>query len=91
MNLLDTVLPIAIGCFALALALNAWRLFAGPALVDRVLALDTLYINTLAMLVLLGVRLRTEHYFEAALVIALLGFAGTVVLAKYLLRGAVVE
>ena len=91
MSLLDTVLPIGIGCFAIALALNAWRLFKGPALIDRVLALDTLYINTLALLVLLGIRLRTELYFEAALIIALLGFAGTVVLSKYLLRGTVVE
>lgn len=91
MNLLDTALPIAIGCFSIALALNAWRLLKGPALVDRVLALDTLYINTLALLVLLGIRLRTELYFEAALVIALLGFSSTVVLSKYLLRGTVVE
>ena len=91
MNLLQSVLPFAIGCFAIALAMNAWRLFKGPALVDRVLALDTLYINTLALLVLLGVRLRTELYFEAALIIALLGFSSTVALSKYLMRGTVVE
>ncbi len=91
MNLFETVLPIAIGAFTVALALNVWRLAWGPAPVDRVLALETLYINTLALLVLLGMRLRTEVYFEAALVIALLGFTGTVVLAKFLLRGTVVE
>ena len=91
MNLLGTVLPWAIGAFVVALALNAWRLLRGPSLPDRILALDTLYINTLALLVLLGIQLRTELYFEAALVIALLGFDSTVVLSKYVLRGDIVE
>lgn len=91
MNLLATVLPWAIGAFAVALALNAWRLLRGPSLPDRILALDTLYINTLALLVLLGVQWRTELYFEAALVIAMLGFVSTVVLSKYVLRGDIVE
>lgn len=89
--LLAAVLPWAIGAFALAMALTAWRLLRGPAAVDRVLALDTLYINALALLVLLGVAWDTALYFEAALLIALLGFAGTVVLAKFLLRGDIVE
>lgn len=91
MNLLPAVLPWAIGGFALALLLNAWRLLRGPALPDRILALDTLYINTLALLVLLGIYLGTDLYFEAALVIAMLGFIGTVVLSKYLLRGDITE
>ena len=91
MNLLGTVLPWAIGAFVVALALNAWRLLRGPSLPDRILALDRLYINTLALLVLLGIQLRTELYFEAALVIALLGFDSTVVLSKYVLRGDIVE
>ena len=75
----------------LAMALNAWRLLKGPALVDRILALDTLYINTIALLVLLGMQRGTAMYFEAALLIALLGFVGTVVLSKFLLRGDIVE
>ena len=91
MNLLGTVLPWAIGAFVVALALNAWRLLRGPSLPDRILALDTLYINTLALLVLLGIQLRTELYFEAALVIAMLGFVSTVVLSKYVLRVDIVE
>jgi len=91
MNLLATVLPWAIGGFALALLLNAWRLLRGPGLPDRILALDTLYINTLALLVLLGIYRGTDVYFEAALVIAMLGFIGTVVLSKFLLRGDIVE
>jgi multicomponent K+:H+ antiporter subunit F len=91
MNILAAVLPWAVGGFALALALNAWRLLRGPGIADRVLALDTLYINTLALLVLLGLWLDTKLYFEVALLIALLGFVGTVVLSKFSLRGDIVE
>lgn len=91
MNLLSTVLPWAIGGFALSLLLAAWRLLRGPSVADRILALDALYINSLALLVLLGLRRGTELYFEAALLIAMLGFIGTVVLAKYLLRGDIAE
>ena len=91
MNLLAAVLPWAMAAFVFALALNAWRLLKGPSLVDRILALDTLYINTLALLVLLGIQRGTPLYFEAALVIAMLGFASTVVLSKYLSRGDIVE
>lgn len=91
MNLLATVLPWAMAAFVFALALSAWRLLRGPSLVDRILALDTLYINTIALLVLLGIQRGTPLYFEAALVIAMLGFASTVVLSKYLLRGNIVE
>ena len=58
---------------------------------DRILALDTLYVNSMALLVLLGLRFDTSLYFEAALIIAMLGFVGTVALSKYLLRGDIVE
>jgi multicomponent K+:H+ antiporter subunit F len=88
---LAAVLPLAIGGFALALVLNAWRLFRGPGVADRILALDTLYINTLALLVLVGIRLNSDLYFEVALLIALLGFVGTVVLSKFVLRGDIAE
>ncbi len=91
MSLLATVLPWGMAIVVLAMALNAWRLMKGPALVDRILALDTLYINTIALLVLLGMQRATAMYFEAALLIALLGFVGTVVLSKFLLRGRIVE
>lgn len=91
MSLLFAVLPAAIAAFAVALALAAWRLLRGPSLADRILALDTLYIDSLALLVLLGMERQSQLYFEAALIIALLGFVGTVVLSKYLLRGDIVE
>lgn len=91
MTLLPVVLPWIVAAFALALALNAWRLLSGPGLVDRVLALDTLYVNALALLVVLGVQWADKVFFELALLIGLLGFVGTVALAKYLLRGDIVE
>lgn len=91
MSLLLAVLPVAIASFAISLALSAWRLLKGPSLADRILALDTLYINALALLVLLGIQRGSQLYFEAALLIAMLGFAGTVVLSKYVLRGDIVE
>jgi multicomponent K+:H+ antiporter subunit F len=89
--ILAHVLPWAIGALALALLLTAWRLCKGPGLPDRILALDTLYINALALLVLLGIAFDTALYFEVALLIGLLGFIGTVVLSKYLSRGDIVE
>ncbi len=91
MNILGTALPVAMAIFVISMALNAWRLAIGPSIPDRILALDTLYINALALLVLLGMSRGSDIYFEAALVVALLGFASTVVLSKYLLRGDIVE
>jgi multicomponent K+:H+ antiporter subunit F len=86
-----TLLPWAIGAFVLALLLNVYRLLRGPGLADRILALDTLYINSMALLILLGIRFDTAAFFEAALVIAALGFVGTVVLSKFVIRGDIVE
>lgn len=82
---------IAMGAFAVAMALNLYRLLRGPGVVDRILALDTLYVNTIALLVLAGLRDGSTIYFEAALVIAMLGFVGTVVLSKYVIRRDIIE
>ncbi|MBK9245832.1 MAG: K+/H+ antiporter subunit F [Burkholderiales bacterium] len=86
-----TLLPLAIGAFTLALLLNLFRLLRGPGLADRILALDTMYINSMALLILLGIHFGTAVFFEAALVIALMGFVGTVVLSKFVIRGDIVE
>ena len=91
MSWLAVVLPWAAGGIGLAMLLALWRLLRGPTAPDRILALDTLYVNAMALLVLLGIRFGTTLYFEAALVIAMLGFIGTVALSKYLLRGGIVE
>ena len=91
MNILDLALSIAIVAVTLAVALCAWRLFRGPETTDRILALDTLSMNAVALIVLLGIRWQTALRFEAALLVAMLGFASTVALARYLSRGDVVE
>ena len=75
----------------LAMLLALVRLLRGPSLPDRILALDTLFVSAIAQLVLFGMHLGTAVYFEAALVIAMLGFVGTVVLSKYVLRRDFVE
>ena len=67
------------------------RLLKGPDTVDRILALDTLYINALALLIIFGVWLSSRLFFEAALLIALFGFVSTVALCKYLLRGDIID
>ena len=89
--ILDAVMPWVMVALSLALALSAWRLLRGPSLPDRALALDTLYINALALLVVLGLWLETKAYFEAAMLIALLGFVGTVALCKFVARGDIAE
>ncbi|MFN3297339.1 K+/H+ antiporter subunit F [Caldimonas sp.] len=89
--LIDWALNFAFATVGLALVLCAWRLLRGPQTPDRVLALDTMYINVVALVILFGMRFGTELFFEAALIIALLGFASTVALARYLSRGDVIE
>lgn len=89
--MIDTAIVAALYAVGLAMLLSLWRLLRGPTLPDRILALDTLYINAIAALVLFGMHLRTSIYFEAALVIAMLGFVSTVVLSKYVLRRDIVE
>lgn len=89
--MLATVLPWVAGAFVLALLLNLWRLLRGPSLADRIIALDTMYVNALVLLVLAGLIYDSSDFFEAALVIALLGFVSTAVLAKFAARGDVAE
>ncbi|WP_100657612.1 K+/H+ antiporter subunit F [Alteromonas flava] len=85
-----TVIIVAI-MLCVALVLNLWRLLIGPHIVDRILALDTMYINSIALILLYGIYNRTALYFEAALLIAMLGFVSSVAFGKYLLRGDIIE
>lgn len=89
--MLSTAVDIAFALVSAALALTLWRLLRGPDAPDRILALDTLYVNAIALLVLLGIHLNSALYFEAAILIAMMGFVGTVALCKYLLRGDIIE
>lgn len=78
-------------CLALALALNLWRLLWGPSVGDRIAALDTMVINAIAVIVLIGIAKANDTYFEAALLLAMVGFVGTVAYCKFMLRGDIVE
>lgn len=89
--LVEWALWFAAGALGLATLLCGWRLLGGPLPVDRVLALDTLYVNAAALVIVLDLIWGGELLFEAALLIALLGFVSTVALARYVSRGNVVE
>ncbi|NVD36119.1 K+/H+ antiporter subunit F [Marinobacter lutaoensis] len=89
--MLTFALYLTIAMVTLAALLNVYRLIKGPDAPDRVLALDTLYINAIALIILLGITLGTRMYLESALLIAVMGFVGTVAMAKYLKRGSVIE
>ncbi|MBB3330191.1 multicomponent K+:H+ antiporter subunit F [Halomonas campaniensis] len=89
--MLDTALMISLALIVLALAMNVYRLAIGPDIPDRLLALDTMYVNSIALIVLLGLWLNTKTYFEAAILIAMLGFVSTMAICRYLLRGDIIE
>ena len=89
--MIAVVIPVAMALFAVAVLLNLYRLAVGPDIVDRILALDTLMINSIALIVLADLRMGLGVLFELALLIALMGFVGTVAMSKYLLRGDVIE
>ena len=89
--MLNLVVLAAMSLLGVAVLLNAWRLVRGPDATDRILALDTLYINAAAVIILYGVQIDRPDFFEAALLIALLGFISTMALAKFLLRGDIIE
>ncbi|MDT8880219.1 K+/H+ antiporter subunit F [Halomonas saccharevitans] len=89
--MLDIALKISITLILMSILLNAYRLTVGPDMPDRILALDTMYVNSIALIVLMGLWLNTKTYFEAALLIAMLGFISTVAVCKYILRGDIIE
>lgn len=90
-GVLFVALNIGAGAVTLAVLLCAWRLLRGPTPTDRLLALDTLYMSVVALVVVLGMLWKTTLLFDAALLVAMLGFVATVALARYISRGDVVE
>lgn len=84
---------LVFGYFAISLALlcNLWRLVLGPTLMDRVLAVDTMVINVIALVILYGIQQGTTIYFEAALLLAMFGFISTVAYCRFVLRGDIIE
>ncbi len=89
--MLDISIKIALISIGVSMALTLYRLIKGPDAPDRILALDTLYINAVALLIVLGIYDNSSIYFEAALLIALMGFVATVALARYIARGDVMD
>ncbi len=89
--LLLWALKFALLLLAVAMLCAFYRLLAGPAAQDRIMALDCLYINGMLMMLVLGIVYASDVYFEAALLIALFGFVSSTALAKFLLRGEVIE
>ncbi|RAI38501.1 K+/H+ antiporter subunit F [Rhodoplanes roseus] len=88
---IETACVIAVVAISVAALLNLYRLAVGPDVLDRILALDTLVVNAIALIVVIGVWYGTAVYFEAALLFAMVGFLTTVAFCKYLLRGNVIE
>jgi len=89
--MLAIVIPVSFALLGIAFLLTVVRLVRGPSLPDRVLALDTLNVNAIALIVVYGIQLRSTLFFEIALLIAVTGFIGTVALTKYLQRGDIIE
>lgn len=81
----------ALACFIVGVLISTYRLLTGPTAVDRVLALDTMYVCGLLILLALGIRFDSRLYFDMGLLIALFGFVGSAAMAKFLLRGEVIE
>lgn len=88
---MSLAIDIAIGVFAFSMLLCLVRLLRGPSTADRVLAIDTLYVNALAQLILFGMKQGSALYFEAALLIGMFGFVSTVVMAKFIIRRDIME
>jgi len=89
--MLSLALTLAFAAVGVSVLLTLWRLIKGPDATDRILALDTLTINAIAFILLLGMRLGTTLMLEAALILAMMGFVGTIALCKFLLGGDIIE
>lgn len=89
--MIDYALTFSFGCVAFALVFCLWRLVKGPSVTDRIIAIDTMVINAIALVILYGIYYQTTMYFEAALLFAMFGFVATVAYCRFLLRGDVIE
>ena len=89
--MLHYAIIISLAMFGIGILLNLYRIVIGPSLPDRILALDTMYINSIALLLCYGIYGASNLHFEAALLIAMLGFVSTVAVCKFMLRGDIIE
>lgn len=88
---LSWVIHITLGCYAAAMVISLFRLFVGPSSQDRILAADFIYNIAMLVILVLGIRYSSAMYFEVALLIAIFGFVSSTAMAKFLLRGEVIE
>jgi multicomponent K+:H+ antiporter subunit F len=89
--MIEYAIYFAFACFSAGFLMNLWKVVSADCLGDRVLALDTMVINAIALLILYGIRVDTAVFFEVALIIAMLGFVSTVAYARFVLRGNIIE
>ena len=89
--MISAALVFAFGCYGLGLLFNLWRIVKGPDTADRILALDTMVINVIALFILYGILRGTAIYYEASMLVAMVGFVSTVAYSRYALRGDVIE
>ncbi len=89
--MIEYALIYAFAAVAIALLMNLWRLATGPTIMDRVLAGDTMVVNTIAIIILYGIQYNTTLYFESALLLAMFSFISTVAYCRFVLRGDVIE
>jgi multicomponent K+:H+ antiporter subunit F len=89
--MIETACLIAVAAISVSALLNLYRLGAGPDVLDRILSLETLVINSIGLVVVIGIWFNTSLYFEVALLFVAVGFLSTVAFCKYLLRGNVIE
>jgi multicomponent K+:H+ antiporter subunit F len=90
-TILSWSLLVALVLLGLAMVAASFRMMRGPRAQDRIVAFDAFYVNAMLLLLVFGMRTGSTLYFEAALVIALLGFVATLALAKFLMRGEIIE
>jgi len=89
--MIEFALILGFAAVSLALLMNLWRLTSGPTVMDRLLAVDTMVINVIALIILYGIWADTTVYFESALLLAMFSFISTVACCRFLLRGDVIE
>ena len=89
--MIEIALTFAFACFGIALLLTLYRVVTGPTSADRILALDTMVINVIALIILYGVYQGVAVYFEAAMLIAMVGFVSTVAYCRFILRDDIIE
>lgn len=89
--MIEAALIFAFASFGLGLLLCLWRIVRGPEAADRILALDTMVINVISLLILYGIWQGTSIYYEAAMLVAMVGFVSTVAYCRFVLRGDIIE